>query len=632
MQDMLKDLADMRAKASLAAEMGKALLETNVNLQSEKVTLREQAEAAQRRLDATSRQVTSLLHDNEDLRTRMASLVAHCEQLEHSNTAMARALEKPPVDAQQQQLQKRAAVEQNSRDTEKLLVLLAEEEDKNAELSQALERFRRECERHKERETQLEEEVEVRQETIRDMQEKLREKESLEQNCEALQKSNEGLAASLLALEQMHARSEEWQAVSSMLLSQPLDNEQLGKEVQSLQSSLPAIAAANCADAREMTLFLQEHLPQQHRWLLAAAAWKRECAAKKDEAEGLRRETARLRTELEIAAEAGSQTAQDTPAQPMESLADMLEEGEMAALREEMREASERWDAERKQLLELVKPFRSNLAELQQKQQALHVAHETIAKLNEQLRSRAPPETAQRVVQLEDELAAQTILIEEGRRKLVEAMLDKNNLMNAMRRIEKTMQQHSGEPEDRRQSVGAPHLAVAQAKMALQSKAASMADFGAWLPPSSSATEERRVVDRVVALERKLKDATFQSERYQHLFRVARQQTEQIEAECARLRAAEAPDLRTELFYALSLSVKLAVAARGVAVSKGVTELYDIMQQEQWPVQEWPSRIMDFFGADDAFQQPQAAAQEVAQPQSLAPPPPARKWGLRKAK
>ncbi len=75
-----------------------------------------------------------------------------------------------------------------------------------------------------------------------------------------------------------------------------------------------------------------------------------------------------------------------------------------------------------------------------------------------------------------------------------------------------------------------------------------------------------------------------------------------MEHECAELRAA--PDLKTELFYSLSLSVKLAVAARGVAVNKSVNDLYDVMQAEEWPVHEWPSRIMDFFGSNSIFQSP----------------------------
>src|SRR5205085_2474806 len=85
----------LRAKAALAGEIGKALLETNQSLQSEKAALRQQAETAQRRLDATSRQVADLMHDNEDMRSRMASLVAHCEQLEKSNATLNRALERP---------------------------------------------------------------------------------------------------------------------------------------------------------------------------------------------------------------------------------------------------------------------------------------------------------------------------------------------------------------------------------------------------------------------------------------------------------------------------------------------------------------------------------------------------------
>jgi chromosome segregation ATPase len=111
MPELIKEMADLRAKASLAGEIGKALLETNQSLQGEKAALRQQAETAQRRLDATSRQVADLMHENEDARTRMTSLVAHCEQLEKSNAALGRALERPSA-GQQQQQERRAASEQ----------------------------------------------------------------------------------------------------------------------------------------------------------------------------------------------------------------------------------------------------------------------------------------------------------------------------------------------------------------------------------------------------------------------------------------------------------------------------------------------------------------------------------------
>jgi hypothetical protein len=42
------------------------------------------------------------------------------------------------------------------------------------------------------------------------------------------------------------------------------------------------------------------------------------------------------------------------------------------------------------------------------------------------------------VQQLQDELAAHTLLVEEGRRRLAEALLERNSLAQSLRRIEQT--------------------------------------------------------------------------------------------------------------------------------------------------------------------------------------------------
>ena len=506
----MKELGELRAKASLAAEIGKALLETNQSLQGEKAALRQQSETAQRRLDATSRQVTDLLQENEDLRARMTSLGAHCEQLERSNVALGRALERPSA-GQQQERHKRAALEQQTaRDAEKLIILLAEEEDKTAQLAQALERTRVEADRFRQQAEQLEMECERQRAEVRVLAEVRREREALEQTVGTLQRSNEELAASLLAMEHLHSKSDEWHAVSCMVLAQPWDREQLIAYAEAAQSELASAPAPQTVTAKEMTLFLQSRLPQPGRYLLAASCWKREYASKREECELLRREAARLKTELEMLENrlfnsASPATPQPSSPAPMQSLAEMLEENsELAAMREEMREANARWDEERTQLLELVRPFRSNLAELQERGQALQEARETIARLMAELDSRAPPETLARVQQLEDELAATALLAEEGRRRLAEALLDKSQLAAALRRIESTVQKEEKDDEGRRQSVGVANATTA-VRLASQPRAMSVADFGAWLPPAAAAGEERKIVERVVALERRLK-------------------------------------------------------------------------------------------------------------------------------
>lgn len=122
--------------------------------------------------------------------------------------------------------------------------------------------------------------------------------------------------------------------------------------------------------------FFFKSLPQAHRWLVAAAAWKREYCVKRDECESARRENARLVAEVEMleAARKGSESSSEQLQQfdGTESLADLMGQADVSSLQQQMKEAEERWDAERKQLLELVKPFRSNLADLQSKNHALN--------------------------------------------------------------------------------------------------------------------------------------------------------------------------------------------------------------------------------------------------------------------
>ena len=67
--DYPKLVKELRAKLQLAGEMGKALLETNASIASEKTALRDSLDLAIRRGDATAQQVAELMHDNDDLRT-----------------------------------------------------------------------------------------------------------------------------------------------------------------------------------------------------------------------------------------------------------------------------------------------------------------------------------------------------------------------------------------------------------------------------------------------------------------------------------------------------------------------------------------------------------------------------------
>ena len=151
-----------------------------------------------------------------------------------------------------------------------------------------------------------------------------------------------------------------------------------------------------------------------------------------------------------------------------------------------------------------------------------------VARLKIELENRAPPDTLKRVQELEDELKAQTLLVEESRRRLAEALLERNNLAQSLRRIEEStsikvrkfstfflffflihIQKGDG---DRRQSVGGHVIsasvhATSHAPRLLETRAASHAHFGAWQHQSSTTTakDERKIVERVVALERKIK-------------------------------------------------------------------------------------------------------------------------------
>lgn len=71
--------------------------------------------------------------------------------------------------------------------------------------------------------------------------------------------ANEELGASLVAMEQMQTKSDEWLAVSSMILSSPdyLDTDQMVSTVKDLQSGLDANPApTQNQNVREMAAFL----------------------------------------------------------------------------------------------------------------------------------------------------------------------------------------------------------------------------------------------------------------------------------------------------------------------------------------------------------------------------------------
>lgn len=116
--------------------------------------MRDSLDLAVRRGDKTASQVAELMHDNDDLRTRIASLRTELSRFEASNMELSKALE----DQQKQQAarvpERKEAVDQES---EKLLAKLDEEEQKNALLNLQLNRSRVEADRFKDMAAQLEE-------------------------------------------------------------------------------------------------------------------------------------------------------------------------------------------------------------------------------------------------------------------------------------------------------------------------------------------------------------------------------------------------------------------------------------------------------------------------------------------
>jgi hypothetical protein len=90
---------------------------------------------------------------------------------------------------------------------------------------------------------------------------------------------------------------------------------------------------------------------------------------------------------------------------------------------------------------------------------------------------------------------------------------------------------------------------------------------------------------------------------------MAQQQAEGLERENGELfKKIEAmqggPDMRMELFYSLSLSIKLSLCAKGADVNKNVHDCYEQMAEEQWPIRDWASRILQFFGATSLVPSP----------------------------
>jgi hypothetical protein len=208
------------------------------------------------------------------------------------------------------------------------------------------------------------------------------------------------------------------------------------------------------------------------------------------------------------------------------SLADLMESEQRESDGDRrLREAEERWNEERKQLLELVKPFRSNLADLQNKNAALNqarrekerenIAHfffrkalEEVARLKALLDEKSGPSQQEQ----EDELRAARLMGEEARRRLAEALLERNSLAATLRRLGEQREELLQDSE-RRASVGGglgdkslPKSKGPVPRLGEEGRAVSVAQLGPWRPaPAAAASDERKIVDRLVALERKMK-------------------------------------------------------------------------------------------------------------------------------
>lgn len=145
-------------------------------------------------------------------------------------------------------------------DAEKLLTKLNEEEQKNSTLNLQLSRARVDADRFKDTATLLEEQNNLLVRQLEEAKQSQHEHLALQQHCKTLESANEELGASLTALEQMHAKSDEWMAVSALLLSSPdfLQSDQMISVLKDLQSGLSATGfqSQNLENVREMAAFL----------------------------------------------------------------------------------------------------------------------------------------------------------------------------------------------------------------------------------------------------------------------------------------------------------------------------------------------------------------------------------------
>lgn len=182
--DYPKMVKDLRAKLQLAGEMGKALLETNASITAEKNALRDSLDLAVRRGDKTAGEVSELMHENDDLRKRLASLRAELSRFEASNMELGKSMEEL-----QRQLAARVPErkETDDHESEKLLTRLDEEEQKNALLNLQLNRTRVEADRFRDQAAQLEERNAHLSFLLEEASKNSQEHVSLQQHCKKLE-------------------------------------------------------------------------------------------------------------------------------------------------------------------------------------------------------------------------------------------------------------------------------------------------------------------------------------------------------------------------------------------------------------------------------------------------------------
>jgi hypothetical protein len=246
-----------------------------------------------------------------------------------------------------------------------------------------------------------------------------------------------------------------------------------------------------------------------------------------------------------------------------------------------MEEAQQQYQREKAQLLELVSHRTVAVEELRETREALSEAIKEQEKLRMELENRAPPETR-------EELKRTKLALEETRSRLARLLLNKGALESALKRISRVGDKQQSREEEffggnsplsdgRRRRTIVPGQSLPRNFLKKETKHKSTTElFRPQGADDEIVKEENAIIERMMTLERSMKDASFQRDRFEQLFKIARKETK---------------DMQVELFFSLCLSIKMSLFAQELPCNCNVQDLYEQMMENKWPVSEWPGKI-----------------------------------------